>query len=201
LQFLARETEAERIHIIGYSAGTRLVALTAYQLALLNKALDRDAGLAKTKLGQIILVGGDIDRDLVATYIADGLLDNVEGLSLYMSGTDKALGISRFLLSYERMGQMTMQDMPAATARFLVETKNLHLIDVTDAEDAARDNGHGYFRKSPWASSDILTLLRYGLGPAERGLVREGGSPIWTFPPDYVARVRKAVAEQQEAGR
>jgi esterase/lipase superfamily enzyme len=198
LQFLARETDVERIHILGYSAGTRMVTLTTYQLALMNRALDPDAARANTKLGQVILVGGDVGRDLVATYIADGLLDSVEGLTLYMSETDKALGVSRFLLAYERMGQMFTEEIPESIAQFLLETENLHLINVTEAEGAATDNGHGYFRKSPWASSDILALIRYGLGPAERGLVREGGSPIWTFPPDYVARARKAIIEQQQ---
>lgn len=198
LEFLARETEVERIHILGYSAGTRLVALTAYQLSLLNEGLARDAARAKTKLGQIVLVGGDIDRDLVGTYIADGILDSVEGFSLYMSETDAALGFSRFLLSYERMGQMVTGDIPETTAKYLFEADNLHLINVTEAEGASSGNGHGYFRKSPWASSDILAMIRYDLGPAERGLVREGGSPIWTFPPDYVARLREAIVERQQ---
>jgi len=201
LRFLARETDVERIHLLGYSAGTRLVALTVHQLALTNKALDRDAALANTKLGQVILVGADIDRDLFATYIADGLLDNVEGLNIYMSETDAALGVSRFLLSYDRLGQMFTQDIPETSTQFLLEAENLRLINVTEAEGAASGNGHGYFRNSPWASSDILTSLRYGLGPAERGLIREGGSPVWTFPPDYVARLRKAIIEQQKAAR
>ena len=201
LQFLARETDVERIHILGYSAGTRLVALTAHQLALINGSLAPDAARANTKLGQVILVGGDIDRALVATYIAGGLLDSVEGFNIYMSETDKALGVARFLFSYDRLGQMFEGEIPETTTQFLLKTENLRLINVTEAEGAATNNGHGYFRNSPWASSDILAALRYGLGPAERGLVREAGSPIWTFPPDYVARVRKAVAEQVEAAR
>jgi hypothetical protein len=201
LEFLARDTDVERIHILGYSAGTRLVALTVNQLALINKGLAPEAARANTRLGQIILVGADIDRQLVATYLADGLLDSVEGLNIYMSKTDKALGVSRFLLSYERMGQMVEGEIPEAVADYLLAAENLSLINVSEAEGAATDNGHGYFRKSPWASSDILAMIRYGLGPAERGLVREPGSPIWTFPPDYVKRLQKAIIEQEQAGR
>jgi len=44
-------------------------------------------------------------------------------------------------------------------------------------------------------------FLPYGPGAAERGLVREGGSPIWTFPPDYVARLRSAILEAEAAAR
>ncbi|UCH72751.1 MAG: alpha/beta hydrolase [Rhodospirillales bacterium] len=197
LEFLARETDVERIHVLGYSAGTRLVALTVYQLALLNKELTPAAARANTRLGQVILVGSDMDRHLVGTYLADGILDAVEGFNIYMSKTDKALGVSRFLLSYERMGEMVEGEIPGAVADYLLRSENLYLINVTEAEGAATDNGHGYFRKSPWASSDILSMIRYGLSPAERGLVREPGVPIWTFPPDYVERLQRAIIEKQ----
>ena len=33
-------------------------------------------------------------------------------------------------------------------------------------------------------SSDILLALRYGLAPADRGLVRDEGGVFWRFPPD-----------------
>ncbi len=201
LQFLARETDVERIHIIGYSAGSRLVARTTFELSLMNMGLDSAAARKRTRLGQVVLVGGDIDRDLFATYLAGGLLDSVEGLSVYMSATDSALGFSRFLLTNSRLGQSFDEAMPPATVRYLLAAENLHFINVTEAEGAASGNGHGYFRNSPWASSDILTMLQYDLGPAKRGLVRTGGSPIWTFPPDYVARLREAVIETEEAAR
>ena len=61
---------------------------------------------------------------------------------------------------------------------------------VAEASDAG--NGHAYFRKSPWASSDVLMTLATDLGPEERGLVRED-SPIWIFPPDYLERLRAAL--------
>lgn len=66
---------------------------------------------------------------------------------------------------------------------------------VTDAESAAAGNGHAYFRKSPWTSSDILMTLMHDLRPDERGLVRSEDIPIWTFPPDYIHRLRAALLE------
>jgi hypothetical protein len=39
--------------------------------------------------------------------------------------------------------------------------------------------------------------LRYDLAPATRGLVRTEDNPIWTFPPDYLTRLRAAVRELQ----
>ena len=116
-------------------------------------------------------------------------------MSIYLSGVDKALGMSRWLFSRERLGQTWEQDrLRPAVARFLSQHDEIQLIDVTDAEDAAAGNGHAYFRQSPWASSDILMTLMYDLSPAERGLQRSDEFGIWTFPSDYIDRLRMAVS-------
>ena len=70
------------------------------------------------------------------------------------------------------------------------------MIDVTDAEDAARGNGHAYFRHSPWVSSDILTTLLYDLEPAKRGLQFDEEWPIWTFPDDYITNLAKTLIKR-----
>ena len=75
----------------------------------------------------------------------------------------------------------------------LQQRQELIFIDVTDAESATTGNGHAYFRKSPWTSSDILMTLMHDLKPDERGLVRSEDIPIWTFPPDYIRRLRAAL--------
>ncbi len=92
---------------------------------------------------------------------------------------------------HRHRAQGTAQHMSAATAEYLYRNEaDISLINVTEAEGATVGNGHGYFRQSPWASSDILTTLAYDLRPADRGLVRAADSPIWTFPPDYIERLR-----------
>jgi hypothetical protein len=60
------------------------------------------------------------------------------------------------------------------------------VIDVSAADEMATDNGHAYFRKSRWVSSDIFATLLYDPGPGQRGLVRNSDSAIWSFPPDYI---------------
>ena len=61
-------------------------------------------------------------------------------------------------------------------------TRSFRVIDVTDAAESTNENGHRYFRKSPWVSSDVLMMLRFGLGPEARGLVRSADSAMWRFP-------------------
>jgi esterase/lipase superfamily enzyme len=191
LKFLAEETEAERIHIIGYSAGTRVVVTTLLQLALLHAEQDKSSIQDKLRIGHVILVGSDVDRQLFGAYLVDGLLNVPASVSVYVSKSDRALGVSRWLFRRDRLGQMWQgRQIHPATVDFLRQAENLHIINVTEAEGAATGNGHAYFRKSPWASSDILVSLLYNLKPAERGLEKDAELPIWTFPPDYIQKLQ-----------
>lgn len=194
LEYLADETEAERIHVLGYSAGTRLVARTLEQMALMNHDRGSAEIRADLKIGQVILVGSDMDRYVFGAFLADGLLKVPRHMSIYISEKDQALTISRFLTQRERLGQVWAQGMDPTDAAYLHRNEaDISLINVTEASQATAGNGHGYFRSSPWASSDILATLAYDLGPKQRGLVREGDSPVWSFPPDYIDRLRSAI--------
>ena len=194
LEYLASETDAERIHIVGYSAGTRVVITALHQLALLHVDEGQQAMQKRLKIGHVILVGSDFDRELFGDYIIDGLLKVPSSFSVYTSATDKPLGISRWLFRRERLGQMWRgYKPPPAVSDFLNQQENLHIIDVTDAESAAAGNGHAYFRQSPWASSDILVTLMHDLEPAERGLIRSTELPVWQFPPDYIQNLRSTL--------
>jgi len=185
VEFLSEETEARRIHLIGYSAGTRLAFDTAYHIAL--------GASSQAKLGKLILIGSDLDRANFIQAIEDGLLDVVRDVTLYQSHTDGALAMSRLVFGRERVGQTVDPEeaAPAAQKR-LASFDNLHVIDVTDAEEGATGNGHWYFRASPWASSDLFLSLLSDKGPGARGLVRSPGQIAWRFPPDYIARLREA---------
>ena len=194
LEYLAQETSAERINIVAYSQGTRLVTTALHSMALLHHGKTRNQVQKKLRIGNVILIGSDIERGVMGTYILDGLLNIPAHLTVYVSEKDKALGVSQFFYRRSRMGQMFAQvELDPPLVKFLQQTPELSIINVTAAEGATSENGHRYFRKSPWASSDLLMTLRYGLSPDERGLVRSDDSPIWTFPPDYIERLRSAI--------
>jgi hypothetical protein len=89
---------------------------------------------------------------------------------------------------------MWLEGKNPAVAEYLYQNEaDISIINVTEASQATAGNGHDYFRRSPWASSDILITLAYGLSPMERGLVRGEDSPLWTFPADYIERLRTAI--------
>jgi len=183
LEYLAESTDAERIHILGYSAGTRVVEKALFQLILTHEH-DPDS-LRKLRIGHAMLVGSDMDAEIFGANIKEGMLNVADDLTVYVSGTDKAVDFSAWLFDRVRLGQM-QDDLSYPVKQFINENPKLRLIDVTDAAAASTGNGHGYFRESPWVSSDILMTLMYNLTPEDRGLQRQEDWPIWTFPPDYM---------------
>ena len=196
IEFLAEETKAERINIIGYSAGTRVVIDALNQLSLIYAGLAKAALQRKFPVGQVILVGSDYDRDLFAAALLNGLLDVPDRLTIYRSQADRALGVSRWIFGRNRLGQMekTRLKKPHVT-EYLRRNDTLVFIDVTNAEAATAGNGHAYFRNSPWVSSDIFISLLYHLGPGERGLVQFPDLPVWHFPADYNQSLQKLLKE------
>ena len=197
LEYLAKETDAERINIIGYSAGTHLMLRALHQLSLLHADKNREAVQKELRIGNVIVTGSDFDRQLFAMFLDDGLLKVAESFSIYMSETDKALGLSRWLFGRERLGHMWQEENWSPIAiEYLQDHRELSLINATNAEAAATGNGHAYFRKSPWVSSDVLMTLAYSQDPGERGLVLSPESPTWIFPPDYGQRLRNILLEK-----
>ena len=174
-----------------------MVARAYEQLALMYHDTGREEINAKLRLGNLILVGSDLDREVFGAYIADGALNVPRHMSIYVSDKDKALGFARWLTRRERLGQMVDPDKLTPAARRLLTDRQdqISVIDVSDAEGSDTGNGHGYFRNSPWASSDILMMLMYDLNAEQRGLVLKPNMPIWEFPNDYMSRLWAALAE------
>jgi esterase/lipase superfamily enzyme len=197
IMYLGERTDAERIHIVAFSNGTQMVARAIEQLGLMYHDHTREEIQASLRLGNLILIGSDIDRAVFANYLADGVLNVPGHVAVYVSKKDKALGFSRRLTRRDRLGQMIRpENLTPVVRSLLTESKDhISMIDVSDAEGADTGNGHGYFRNSPWASSDILMTLSYGLTPEQRGLELKSDKPVYEFPPDYIQRLWATLAE------
>jgi len=193
IQFLAEETTARRIHILGYSAGTRLVGAALHQLALINAGRPASEIREELRLGNVILVGSDIDRGIFANYLIDGLLKVQERLTIYESPRDKALGMALLAFGKNRVGQLDPSDLSPDARQFLRNSDEIALINITNAPGFDSGNGHSYFRDSPLVSSDVLSTLRYDLTPAQRGLTQDTDTGVWEFPPNYLDRLESAI--------
>ena len=191
---ISQTTDAERVHILGYSAGTRLVARTIADLGMYAYGMDREDVDDRLSVGNVLLVNSDIDKGILAGNLLDGSLDVVDSFTIYQSTKDKTLNMARFVFGGERSGQVDETiERDEATIRFLLEHPEIRLINVSDAASVDQNNGHSYFRTSPWVSSDVLMTFRYNLDPERRGLVRGRDGVEWTFPPDYIDRLREAL--------
>jgi esterase/lipase superfamily enzyme len=195
LTYLAEETQVEKIHIVGFSAGSRLVVRALGQLALLKADATDEQIREDVRIGNVIIVGGDISHEEFGATLADGLLKIPKRTTIYVSSADRALVWARRLFRRERLGQMWTEDLPQRSADFLLANPSLQFVDVSEAAGSTTGNGHAYFRKSPWVSSDLLTLLAYDIGAAERGLEKEANLLVWTFPPDFIERLREVLTE------
>ncbi len=192
---IARDTDVERIHVIGYSAGTRLVGRMLADFGIYATDLT-DEEIRQLKLENVILIGSDVDRSIFGGYLIDGALRVPRALSIYQSANDGALAWSNRIFKRARLGQaFDTADATPEQLQWFADHPQLRMIDVTQADGGQVQGGHGYFRKSPWVSSDILMTLMYNLTPEERGLVTREGIPEWTFPPDYVERLRTSLIE------
>jgi esterase/lipase superfamily enzyme len=104
-------------------------------------------------------------------------------LTVYTSEGDKALGLSEWLMgSLRRMGRVNQAllskeqlDKARGLAGFAA------FIQVTDTSDFI---GHSYFVSDPAVSSDLISLIRYGLEPGDPGrTLEEISRPFWKIAP------------------
>jgi esterase/lipase superfamily enzyme len=169
--------------------GTRVVIKALHELRLKYNYSDIQILKDRSLIGQVFLVGSDFDRDSFDDCLQDGLLDISDQVNLYLSGTDKALGMSRLMLGRNRLGQTDTLYLDENEVKFLNNTRELVVIDVTGAQGAQEGSGHAYFRKSPWVSSDILITMYENATPEQRKLTQKEDG-IWTFSPDYIQSIK-----------
>lgn len=179
IDYLADNTDARKIHLISHSAGGRVVIQALYENALAQ------AKLSNTKVGEVLLIASDYSSTLLGIAISQGIANQAEQTTIYVSSNDTALGVSKFLFKLERLGQWQEGDATSKSLIQFFDDSNLRVVDVTSADKLRADHGHSYFRSSPWVSSDVVATLRLGLRPDQRGLIRSPESLPWVFPESY----------------
>lgn len=183
IAYLASNTQAQKIHLVSHSAGGRVVVTALRELAI---AKDNVEG----KIGNAMLIASDLNPTIFAIAISDGIADLLSRLTIYGSSKDTALNISSFLFKELRLGQLKGNETLPAHLIELFDNSNIDVIDVSGAPKIFASHGHSYFRSSPWVSSDVISVLRFGLAPSQRSLNREQGRVAWQFPTSYVENIR-----------
>ena len=179
--FLARLAEqpwVTDITLVAHSLGSRLV-ISAVEYVDRN-ALRQDAG----NISRIILASPDIDRqeferDAGIGILAKRMVDSGRRVTIYLSGKDKALGISNTIHGYPRLGRPHCFDpfegkrleaagepvrcYPASSRDpQSAGLQGLTVIDTTDVSNSS--SGHSDYLASARACEDFAEVLRDGSG-------------------------------------
>jgi esterase/lipase superfamily enzyme len=193
LLYLADRTEAEYIHILSYSAGARIVSQALHELRLMTYGIEVSQFKKTLKIGQVIFTAPDIDLMLFAARYRDGFADIADKITIYTNANDNALNWALRFFGWPRLGAPGELGLTPEEIRSLEDFGKTVIIDVAEAENSASGNGHGYFIKSPWVSSDILLTLRCGLVVSERGLLKPKGLTVWSFHSKYPSTIRRLI--------
>jgi esterase/lipase superfamily enzyme len=197
LRYLANETDVDNIHILSYSAGARIVSQALHELRLMTQGFSK-ARLEKTlKINQVIFAAPDIDMMLFGARYRDGFEDIAKRITIYTNANDTALNWALRFFGWPRLGAPGEMGLTPEDLQSFDAFAKTQIIDVAAAEDAASGNGHGYFIKSPWVSTDLLLTLMYKVNPLGRGLNNDKKENIWEFSDNYSHRIRQIVNEKK----
>jgi esterase/lipase superfamily enzyme len=178
--------ELDKVHFIAHSLGTD-VTLTALRELWIEMRESMRPSEEKRKLGHIILAAPDLDLDLVKQRLgAEQFMNAVRHVTVYMSTSDVALGLSTWLwVSRNRIGRVAEEDLQEDERQKGSLLRNLSLIDSRVDTGWI---GHNYFYSHPAVLSDLVLILRDSRRPGEehgRPLAREPGSVFWSIDDDY----------------
>lgn len=203
IRIVADTPGVEHVHLLAHSRGTdvlvtvlRELEMEAYMSGLL---LD-----SRFKIRNIVLMSPDLDIDvgLAKMFSIESDPDLPFGkapnpglvfphptlrLTVYMSEGDKALGVSEWLMgSLRRLGRV---DQALLSEEQVAKAKQIAgfaaFVQVTETSDFI---GHSYFVSDPAVSSDLIALIRYGLGPGDPGRpLEEISRPFWKISPARAA--------------
>ena len=185
LKSLVACEELETIHLIAHSRGTDVI-VTALRELFLEMKTELDDPTRKRKLGNLILAAPDLDLDVITQRIvAEEFIRHVTRLTMYMSKSDAAIGLSTWLfVSRHRVGRISRDDLPPFLQQRTDMVQNVSLIN---AQVDSGFIGHSYFYSHPAVSSDLVLLLRDGRAPGS-----ENGRPLtdlqgvfWGLENDY----------------
>jgi len=193
LRYLAEKTDVANIHILSYSAGARIVSQALHELRLTAYKISRPEIKEFSRIGEVIFAAPDLDAMLFTARYRDGFEDVADAITIYTNANDTALKWALRFFGWPRLGAPGELGLTPGDLQHLKEFGNTTLIDVAAAEDVAAGNGHGYFVKSPWVSTDLLLTLKHGSGPSKRGLRWNDVDAVWVFPESYPQKIRQIV--------
>ena len=115
---------------------------------------------------------------------------------IYISSTDKALGLSNWLFGgLMRLGKL---ESNVFTSEELTNLRDKTTVELIDAEISKTGSfGHDYFHSNPAVSSDLILVMRYHLpaGPEFGRPLKIDQGGFWLIKDDYSRATTRPVME------
>lgn len=199
IELLSKNTNAEHINILAFSAGARIASEGLATLAEPKEGETREALRARLRLGQIYFAAPDEDTYRFVTDLRQ-YIDLTERVSLGANLNDRALRLAERHQRATRAGRPSADDLTPEQVEFVnAATKRLNfdMIRVDPREiPGMGSRAHSFWFGNAWVSSDVLMQFLWHKSPQERGLQERftaEGMRFWTFPPDYEKRVSEVL--------
>lgn len=160
----ARRSGADAIHVIAHSMGNRGV------LRAVSKMVQSAQAHTDVHFANFILAAPDVDSETFGN-LASAYRDLADRTTLYISESDRAVGLSQWISGYPRVGFA-----PPISVFDGIDTVNVTNIDLTLL-------GHSYVAEARGVLADMHALIFEGLPPAQRFSLRaaqtDSGQPYW----------------------
>lgn len=199
IELLSRNTNAEHINVLAFSAGARIASEGLASLAQPKEGETREELRARLRLGQIYFAAPDEDTYRFVTDLRQ-YIDLTQRVSLGANLGDRALRLAARHQRASRAGRPSAEDLTEEQIEFVnaaSQRLNFDMIRVDPREIPGMGRrAHSFWYSNAWVSSDVLMQFLWHKAPAERGLQEsftQEGMRFWTFPPDYEQRVKDAL--------
>jgi len=194
IEFLAKHTKVKHINVICYSAGGKLVSTAIHEMRQNHPLLSPEELKNTFKIGTILFTAADVSVDRFLERLP-AISEMAQQVVVTVSDADNALSSANIVMGgKDRIGTRKAE---AREKEFILNNKidNVEIIDFSFGQEARGFDitGHHYWHRHPWASSDIIFLLRTDLSAENRGLRLSETEGIWYLPQDYPNQVRNAV--------
>ncbi len=197
IELLAEYTHVKHINIICYSAGGKLVSKALYEMHQNHSQLNSEQLQDKFRLGTVLFTAADVSIDRFLETLP-AISEMAQQVVVTVSDADNVLHYAELLMGgNDRIGTKNTEVLET---EFTLNNKinNFEIIDFSlGKEERGFDiTGHHYWHRHPWASSDIIFLLRTDLPGKYRGLTPSDTENIWYLSGEYPEEVRDAAKRE-----
>ena len=209
IELLGRHSKAERINILAYSIGGRLVGGAMAAVADANPGDAKLEAVHETwRLGHLYLTSSDEPMQEFVTH-ADSFSRMFDVVTVTVATDDPVLGAAEKTGGGARLGRPAtksgkkgyISEDERVNMERLVTEKKLNVLNLEEVNMKGYKFEHGDWYLNPWISSDVLVSLNLGMQPLERGLksMDPTGVSVWYFPSDYPQELQKALLVYKKA--